>query len=354
MTSTVDETVALDRFYGDVAAADLQPLWTQTRDLMTPSPRGGGVPYLWRWDTLRALAERSGDLIPVERGGERRVLALANPGLGGLPYATSTLWGAVQFLGAGETAPAHRHSPGAVRFVMQGEGVWTAVDGDACPMAPGDLVLTPGHAWHEHHNPGAGTMIWFDGLDLPMVSALDAVFFEPGSELPSGAASPSRSVGEQLHGHPGLRAEGVPTVPGRSPLSVYRRAHTDAALADLAAARPEDPLVSVVFSDPATGRDVLPTMRCRMERLRPGARTSSRRSVGSSVRVVYSGHGRTVVDGRAFDWGPGDMITVPSWAAVDHEAGEPADVFVLSDAPVIEALRLARTEVLDAPQPVTT
>lgn len=343
---------ALDAFYGDVAAADLQPLWTQARDLMTPTPRGGTRPHRWSWATLEALATRSGDLIPVERGGERRVLALSNPGLGGLPFATSTLWGAVQFLGPHEVAPAHRHSPGAVRFVLAGEGVWTSVDGDACPMAPGDLVLTPGGAWHEHHNSGDTSMIWFDGLDLPMVAALDAVFFEPGSDLPTPPRSPQRSRGEALHGHPGLRAEGTVTVPGRSPLSVYRWAHTDAALCELAADRPDEAAVAVVFSDPTTGRDVLPTMRCRMERLAPGRRTPSVRTVGSSVRVVASGHGTTVVDGTALSWGPGDMLTIPSWAAVDHHAEEGADVFVLSDSPVVEALRLDRTETLPEPQPV--
>lgn len=353
MTGTLDTpsdklSDNLERFYGDVAAADLQPLWTQTRELMTSAPRGGTRPCHWSWATLEALARRSGDLVPVERGGERRVLALSNPGLGGLPYATSTLWAAVQFLGPHETAPAHRHSPGAVRFVLRGEGVWTTVDGDPCSMSPGDLVLTPGGTWHEHHNPGDGTMIWFDGLDLPIVAALDAVFFEPRETDPAPAVPP-RSMGEALHGHPGLRADGVPVPAGRSPLSVYRRAHTDAALTDLLAHRPDEPAVGVTFTDPATGRDVLPTLRCRMERLRPGARTATTRTVGSSVRVASAGRGTTVIDGESFRWGPGDMITVPSWAAVDHRAddGGPADVFVLSDAPVIEALRLDRHAVVD-------
>ncbi|GLZ45414.1 gentisate 1,2-dioxygenase [Actinomycetospora sp. NBRC 106375] len=349
MTTLESETAALERFYGDVAAAGLQPLWTQTRDLMTPTPRGGTRGHRWPWHTLSALAHRSGDLIPIERGGERRVLALANPGLGGLPFATSTLWAAVQFLGPHETAPAHRHSPGAVRFVLQGEGVWTAVDGDPCPMSPGDLVLTPGGTWHEHHNPGDDTMIWFDGLDLPMVAALDAVFFETREDEAPNTAAPDRSPGEALHGHPGLRPDGVPAPAGHSPLSVYRRAHTDAALTDLLALRAAEPSVGVTFTDPATGRDVLPTLRCRMERLRPGARTATTRTAGSSVRVAFSGHGTTTVDGVRFAWGPGDMITVPSWAAVDHRADDagPADVFVLSDAPVLEALRLDRHVVVD-------
>ena len=170
----------VDGLYADLAAADLQPLWVQP-GLLTRTP-GRLTPHIWRWKTLRDLAERSGDLVGIERGGDRRVLSLAHPDLGGLPFATHTLWGAVQFLGGGELAPAHRHTPAALRFVLEGSGVWTLVNGDPIHMAPGDLVLTPSWTWHEHHNPGTEPMIWFDGLDLPLVRNLDAVFFEPGGE----------------------------------------------------------------------------------------------------------------------------------------------------------------------------
>lgn len=354
MTALPDQSTALEDFYRDVAASELQPLWTQTRDLMTATPAGGAQPWHWSWPTLRELATRSGELIPIERGGERRVLALANPGLDGLPYATPTLWGAVQFLGARESAPAHRHTPGAVRFVLEGQGVWTSVDGDPCPMAPGDLVLTPGWNWHEHHNTGDTAMIWFDGLDLPMVAMLDAVFFEPGESDPAAAPAPERSYSQQLHGHAGLRADDPAPSRPHSPLSVYRWAETDAALRDLAQLRPDATVLGVTFTDPTNGRDVLPTMRCRMERLRPGTRTPSRREVGSSVRVIFSGRGTSVIGGARFDWSAGDMLVVPSWAAVDHEVSETADVFVLSDAPVVEALALDRSEVLAQHQAVTS
>ena len=175
-----DDTPDVDGLYADLAAADLQPLWTQP-GLLTRTPNRLR-PHIWRWKTLRDLAERSGNLVGIDRGGDRRVLSLSHPDLGGLPFATHTLWGAVQFLGAGELAPAHRHTPAALRFVLEGSGVWTLVNGDAVHMAPGDLILTPSWTWHEHHNPGTEPMIWFDGLDLPLVQSLDAIFFEPGSE----------------------------------------------------------------------------------------------------------------------------------------------------------------------------
>ena len=154
----------LDRFYADVAAGDLQPLWTQTRNLMPDEPRPAAKPWLWRWKLVRPLCARAGDLVPIERGGERRVLSLQNPGLGGRPYAAGTLWGALQCLGPRETAPAHRHTPGAIRWVLEGEGVWTTVNGDACDMRPGDLVLTPSWNWHDHVNGAtrrcSGSMGW--------------------------------------------------------------------------------------------------------------------------------------------------------------------------------------------------
>ena len=168
----------LEQFYAELTQHNLQPLWTQAKDLMSKHPKPEAVPWLWRWETLRRLAARGGELVGIERGGERRVLSLSNPGLNGLPFATPTLWGAVQYLNPHESAPAHRHTAAAIRFVLEGDGVWTTVNGDACDMHPGDLVLTPAWTWHDHCNDGDKTMIWFDGLDLPLVNAIDAMFYE--------------------------------------------------------------------------------------------------------------------------------------------------------------------------------
>src|SRR6266487_4392220 len=140
MTRTSEQS-RLDQFYADVAGYDLKPLWPVAQELMPLEPKPRTVPWLWRWKTLRELAERSGELITIDRGGDRRVLSLANPGL-------------------------------------EGDGVSTTVDGDACDMHPGDLVLTPSWNWHDHNSSSERSMIWFDGLDMPTVNALDAVFFE--------------------------------------------------------------------------------------------------------------------------------------------------------------------------------
>ncbi|HET6241001.1 MAG TPA: cupin domain-containing protein, partial [Arthrobacter sp.] len=202
---TPEETVRLEQLYKDFESENLIPLWTQIADLMPMVPSPKAVPHVWRWNDLYPLAARAGDLVPVGRGGERRAIALANPGLGGTPYATPTLWAAIQYLGAHETAPEHRHSQNAFRFVVEGEGVWTVVNGDPVRMSRGDFLLTPGWNFHGHHNDTAQPMAWIDGLDIPFVHYADAGFFEFGTERVTDEASPDISRSERLWAHPGLR-----------------------------------------------------------------------------------------------------------------------------------------------------
>ncbi|GAA4087584.1 cupin domain-containing protein [Actinomadura miaoliensis] len=343
----------LEKLYARVDAAGLRPLWTITEQLLTPTPRPKAVPWLWPAATMRPLAEEAIRLVPVERGGERRVLSLANPGLGGRPYAAGTLWGALQALGPYESAPAHRHSPGAIRFVLEGEGVWTTVNGDACDMAPGDLVLTPAWAWHDHTNGGDAPMFWFDGLDLPMIEALDGVFFEPYPEQRQLVDDP-HNASEGTHRPAYARAGAVTTLdPAPSPLLVYRWADTDAELSRLAGTC-DDAVVELEYTNPESGASVLPTLSCGMLRVLPGRRpVRPVRRGGNTVFVVFRGEGHTVMDGRRFDWRAGDMFVAPSWVAVEHHAAVPSDLFALGDAPVHRALGIYREESLPGPQTVT-
>jgi gentisate 1,2-dioxygenase len=339
---------ALDALYADVAAHDLQPLWTQGSVLLTPQPRPAAVPFVWTWPRIAELAARAGQLVGIDRGGDRRVLAMANPGLGGRPYATATMWAGIQYLNAGEVAPAHRHTPAALRFVLEGSGVWTLVNGDAVSMAPGDLVLTPSMSWHEHHNPGDTPMIWFDGLDLPLVESLDAVFYEDGpDEADTSARELSRS--ELRYG------AGAGLVPGgnlpghaHSPLLVYRWAATDVALGRLLCASGRGS-ASVRFTNPASGGDVMPTMRCEMHRVVAGAGTRRTRETGSSVWACFAGDGTVELDGVATAVGRGDVIAVPSWVSWSFRAGQEMTLFRVSDAPVLEAMALMRRTVEPAP-----
>ncbi|HLH68817.1 MAG TPA: cupin domain-containing protein [Candidatus Dormibacteraeota bacterium] len=342
--------VGYDEFCGALAAHDLKPLWRMARQLMPEVPVPVTRPWLWRWEQVLPLAKRAGEIVTIERGGDRRVLAFANPGLNGLPYTSTTLWGAIQYLGPGENAPAHRHTPSAIRFVMTGHGVSTTVDGDACEMEPGDLILTPNWQWHDHNSSGDEPMVWFDGLDLPLVSSLEAVFFEnhPRDRQPV----QGRNLSEQRFTAVGLREAGAPSMPAHSPLLRYRWTETDRALESIHRLR-GGLMASVEFINPLTGGPAVATFGNEMHRLFPGGRTPTRRKTGSSVYVVFRGRGRTVVDGMEMPWKAGDVFVTPSWSAVDHEAFEVSDLFAISDAPVLRALHLYREEEAAEPQPIT-
>lgn len=353
-----DETAedALVELYDDFASEHLKPLWTQLDSLMPSAPRSQAVPFVWKWSTLFPLARRAGDLVPVGRGGERRAIALANPGLGGAPYVTPTLWAAIQYLGPKEVAPEHRHSQNAFRFVVEGEGVWTVVNGDPVAMRRGDLLLTPGWKFHGHHNETSEPMAWIDGLDIPFVHYTDTGFFEFGSESVTDESTPDISRSERLWAHPGLRPlVGLDTGPDpgtSSPIAAYRWVHTDAALREQLAledegfaATVEPGHAAVRYTNPTTGGDVMPTIRAEFHRLRAGAHTRTRRDVGSAVFQVFDGTGTFQLDDRKVTVNKGDLIVVPSWIPWSIRADTACDLFMFSDAPIIERLGFNRTSI---------
>jgi len=342
----------LAELYRDFDAAGMTPLWRTREGLMPMSPEPKAIPYRWRWAQLHPLAARSAELVPVGRGGERRAIGLGNPGLPGDPYATPTLWAAIQYLAPRENAPEHRHVQSAFRFVLAGEGVWTVVDGDPVAMRRGDLLLTPGWHFHGHQNVSDEPMAWLDGLDIPLVSQLDQGFFEFGPDVVRDRSTPHRSRGERLWGGPGLIPLSQVGARSSSPLMAYRWQHTDAALAAQLELEDEgQPGVAeaghaaVRFANPTSGGDALTTIRTEMHRLRNGAVTSRRRTTASSVWQVFAGQGVMTVGGERYELGHGDVVAVPSWADVVIEASADLDLFTFSDAPVMEKLSLLRTEV---------
>ncbi|MDK0523907.1 cupin domain-containing protein [Streptomyces sp. ML-6] len=354
-------TPALEELYRGFEHELLVPLWTEIGDLMPAHPRSHAVPHLWRWDRLRELAAQAGDLVPVGRGGERRAIALANPALGGRPFATPTLWAAIQYLMPGEDAPEHRHTQHAFRFVVEGSGVWTVVGGDPVPMRRGDFLPQAGWNWHAHHNATSAPMAWIDGLDIPFQYATEAQFFEFGRDEISDAerTTPERSRSERLWAHPGLRPlSATPTTPG-SPLLSYKWEYTDAALRDQLLLEKEgfegtvEPgHAAVRYTNPHDGTDVLPTLRAEFHRVARGAGTAPVRETGSSVYQVFDGSGVVTVGERSWTVSRGDLFVVPSWEPFSacSEAGRSdsdsgaLDLFRFSDAPVFEALRLHRTQ----------
>ncbi|HEY8692446.1 MAG TPA: cupin domain-containing protein, partial [Chloroflexota bacterium] len=156
-------------FHELIHANHMYGLW-ELASQMTPQPRPKAIPHMWTAPLIDRVVEQSARAVPV--GEERRAMQLFNPGLDGRWATTSTLVAAVQVLLPGEVARAHRHSPTALRFIMQGSGAYTKVDGERVYMEPGDLILTPSWAWHDHGNDGQEMVVWMDGLDIPLVGAL--------------------------------------------------------------------------------------------------------------------------------------------------------------------------------------
>ncbi|MFE3021651.1 cupin domain-containing protein [Streptomyces sp. NPDC059256] len=355
-------TPELEDLYRGFEKALLVPLWTRIGDLMPPHPRSKAQPHRWQWQTLLDLAGRSGDLVAVGRGGERRAIALANPGLGGQPYATPTLWAAIQYLMPGEDAPEHRHTQNAFRFVVEGEGVWTVVEGEPVPMRRGDFLPQVGMAWHAHHNAADAPMAWIDGLDIPFQYGVEAQFFDFGRDELSAAerTTPDRSRSERLWAHPGLAPASCLTPREGTPLLRYRWEETDAALTDQLelerAGHPgtiEPGHALVRYINPTTAQDALPTIRAQFHRVRSGAQTAPRRETGSSVYQVFDGSGLVTVGDTSWSVQRGDLFVVPSWAplsirseaaASDSDSGA-LDLFQFSDAPVLTKLNLFRTHI---------
>ena len=351
-TPTADEEAELGKLYADFERLHLMPLWTQTNDLMPFAPKPKAVPHVWRWKDLYPLAQRAGELVPVGRGGERRAIGLANPGLGGHAYVSPTLWAAIQYLGPRETAPEHRHAQNAFRFVVEGEGVWTVVNGDPVRMSRGDFLLTPGWSFHGHHNATDQPMAWIDGLDIPFAQQMDVGFFEFGSDRVTDDATPAFSRGERLWCHPGLRPLSGLQDTVSSPIGAYRWEFTDRALTEQLLLEEEGQPATVGqghaavrYVNPTTGGDVMPTIRAEFHRLRPGTVTTTRREVGSSVFQVFEGRGVVTLDGDERRLDKGDMVVVPSWCAWSLAAEGPFDLFRFSDAPIVERLGFARTQV---------
>ncbi len=349
-----EHQAALTKLYAEFAGVGMTPLWLVRGNLQPFSPESRAVPHRWRWSELYPLAARSAELVPVGRGGERRAIGLGNPGLPGDPFATPTLWAAIQYLAPRENAPEHRHTQSAFRFVLEGEGVWTVVDGDPVAMRRGDLLLTPGWRFHGHQNVSDHPMAWLDGLDIPLVGSLDQGFFEFGPDTVRDASTPERSRGERLWSGPGLTPVSVAGVAqSSSPLMAYRWAHTDAALtAQLELAAEGHPGVvepghaAIRFTNPTSGGDALTTMRTEMHRLQAGTQTSRTRTTASSVWQVFQGTGTATVDGDVYRLEHGDIFVVPSWRELDivADTNTDLDLFTFSDAPVFEKLSLLRTE----------
>jgi gentisate 1,2-dioxygenase len=306
----------LDALYQQLGKVKMGPGWAKAAPSLWPTPARNFVPAHWRYAQAKGALDAAGRLINTELA-ERRNLILANPREGNTYATAATLISAYQMILPGERARSHRHTPNALRLVVDADpGTYTVVNGIKLPMMPGDVVLTPGWSWHGHGNEGRSPGYWIDFLDVPLVQTLEPMFFEPHPEAFEA-------------GHP-------PTTPSRMifPWKDTRQR--------LAAANP-DPGgrhgIQIQLGHPA-----LETMALYMMRLQPETETTPYRTTANNIYAVVNGEGRTEIEDQRFEWSRGDVFVVPAWRTHAHNSGGGAVLFRVSDEPVMKKLGFLRSD----------
>jgi gentisate 1,2-dioxygenase len=298
---------------------------------------------LWRYDEIRPLLMEAGRLITAKEA-ERRVLVLENPGLRGASQITQSLYAGVQLVLPGEIARSHRHVASALRFVIEGEGAYTAVDGERTTMRAGDFILTPSWTFHDHANPSDRPAIWLDGLDVPIVNLLETSFFEHHSQETQPLTRPEGDT-EARYGTNLLPVDYSPRSLS-APLFAYPYARSREALERLHRNGPVDSRhgVKLQYVNPATGGYPMPTIAAFLQLLPAGFRGQAYRSTDATVYCVAEGRGCSRVGDSTLAWGPHDIFMTPSWRSVSHEAQDEAVLFSFSDRATQKTLGLWREE----------
>jgi gentisate 1,2-dioxygenase len=333
-------------FYTRLARQNASPLWEVLADIVPVEPHPRAVPALWRYDEMRPFLMESGKLITATEA-ERRVLILANPGMKETSQITDTLYAGLQLILPGEVAPTHRHTASALRFVIEGTGAYTAVEGERTTMHPGDFILTPSWTYHDHGNLSDTPTVWMDGLDIPLVNYFNTGFAE---KYPESEIQPvKRKEGDALirygsnlmpveYRHPRLS----------SPVFNYPYARTRELLDELYRGGPLDEWhgVKMQYINPATGGYPMPSIAAFVQLLPSGFRGRSYRSTDATVFCVVEGRGRSQVGGSVFDWTKRDIFVAPSWYPVSHSADGESVLFSYSDRPVQKFLGIWREQTI--------
>lgn len=325
----------LPQAYRDaLAEAGVAPLWPMMRNVL---PHGGPNPVTqpghWRYDSVRPLLMQAGELTPVEKA-ERRVLVLSDPGRGvGAMQATASIYLGMQLILPGETAPAHVHTPSAVRMIVEGSGGFTVVDGERLPMEEGDLVLTPGGEWHDHGHDGDGPVVWLDALDLPLFVYLEGSYAVEGPLQAQRNRPDASAVEYQASGLVPSRMRGAAR---RYPMMRYPWAVVEPALRQMMAFG-EGP-AELDYVNPETGADILPTMGFTAMMLGAGTQDAPVLRSCSQAFHVVRGSGQTVINGTAVDWSAKDTFTAPVFAEIDHHAAEDSFLIRIHDRPLQDKL----------------
>ena len=335
----IDSVESLDR---DMAGKNLSGYWRLGMEGLPSHPMTAVEPCLWKWADVHESLVRAGEVISLENS-ERRVVRLVNPGLDRKHgFATHTIQISFQYVKPGENARAHRHTPAALRFVIEGNGAYTTVNGQQCVMEPGDLILTPKLTWHDHSNDSNEPMLWLDGLDFPLVQALHQVMQERFTER----RQPIGKSSEEVIGKLGSSIRhGLPL----ADFFHYKWRDTESTLRGLTktpAGRDRFDGYLLEYRNPVTGGPTMTTIQCAVQLLPPKLETESHRHTSTVMYHVFRGRGTTEIGEQQFDWQQGDSFVVPLWYAHRHmnSSSDEAILFSMSDAPALMALDLYRQE----------
>jgi len=311
----------LEDLYGQLGRISIGPGWAKSTPSLWPAPKKTFAPAQWKYEQARGALDAAGRLINTELA-ERRNLILFNPAADNGYGTVRTLVAAYQMIMPGEWARAHRHTPNALRLILDSEpGTYTEVDGVKIAMEPGDVLLTPNWSSHGHGNDSRSCAYWLDFLDVPLVQLLEPMFFETaeeegGNEAPSPGAAPTKDSSFVF------------------PLSDTLK-RLDAAKPD-----PSGPFgTSVQLGDPA-----MATIGLHMMRLNPRTKTAPLQTTANNIYAIVKGTGATTIDGERFEWRRGDVIAAPAWRPHSHEAAEDALMLRVTDEPVMQRLGFFRVE----------
>ncbi len=328
-------------YYDKAAKFHMAPLWEVLKNLVTPEPKTSCVPALWKFADVKKLMLEAGDVITAEEA-ERRVLVLENPGETGKSRITNSLFAGIQLILPGEIADVHQHVASAIRFVLEGDGAYTAVEGEKSLMRHGDFIITANWAPHDHGNPGKEPVMWLDVLDLPTVNHFETSFARHPEER---MQKTNHEDGDSFARYAsGVLPDGAPAL-NRSPVINYPYAKMRPILERLEETGDIDKRhgARVRYANPINGGPVLPTMGAHLALFPKGFKGEPYRSTDGTVFCVAEGKGTTVIDGKLFEWRVNDVFVVPPWKEYRHNIGaEDAVLFSISDRPAQEALGIWR------------